>query len=298
MRKKSNYAKKRERREFLWGWGFILPTMLGLCILNIYPIISTIQKSFYKVGDFGKGSTFVGLDNYIKVFGDSQVWQALFNTLKYVVMQVPLSIFLSLITAVLLNQKIKGKSIYRGIFFLPMVTAPAAIAMIWRWIFNSQYGLINNLLHLDVRWITSPNLTLVTIAIIGIWSVVGYNMVLFLAGLQEIPRDYYEAADIDGASEIRKLFSITVPLISPTMFFISVTSLIGSMQVFDLIFMIVSKGNPALEKTQSLVYLFYKYTFMEKNISYGSTIVVVLLLVILLITALQMLIQKKWVHYE
>lgn len=288
----------RTRNEFIWGWMFILPTMIGLIVLNIIPIIQTIYQSFFKTGDFGKGNTFVGLDNYTKLFGDSQVWQALINTLKYAVVEVPFSIAIALILAVLLNRKMRGRSLYRTIFFLPMVAAPAAVAMVWRWLYNSDFGLINNVFHIDVNWVSNPKLAVYSIAIIGIWSVIGYNMVLFLSGLQEVPHDYYEAAEIDGAGPVKQFFSITMPLISPTIFFVMVTRIIAAFQVFDLIFMVIDKSNPALEKTQSLVYLFYRYSFTEKNLGYGSTIVVLLLAVIMVITVFQMIAQKKWVYYN
>lgn len=291
----------REKSEFLWGWLFILPTITGLIILNIIPIFQTIYQSFFKTGDFGKGNKFVGFSNYIKVFSDSEVWQALLNTFKYAIVEVPFSIAISLVIAVLLNRKMKGRSLYRTIIFLPMVAAPAAIAMVWRWLYNADFGLINNILGTKVNWVSNPGIAIFSIAIIGIWSVLGYNMVLFLAGLQEIPKDYYEAASLDGATGAEAFFNVTLPLLSPTIFFVCVTRVIAAMQVFDLIYMVMAGGtnsNPALPKTQSLVYLFYKYSFTQKNLGYGSTIVVFLLIIILLITVFQMKAQKKWVFYN
>lgn len=294
---KKKYTK-RSYHEFIWGWAFILPTMIGLVILNIIPIFQTISQSFFKTGDFGKGNVYIGMDNYKRLLEDSEVWQSLLNTVKYVMIEVPFSIAIALVLAVLLNQKIKGRTIYRTIFFLPMVAAPAAIAMVWRWLYNSEFGLINHIIDKKISWISNPNIAIYSVALIGIWSILGYNMVLFLSGLQEVPRDYYEAAEIDGANGIRQFFHITIPLISPTIFFVSITRLIGAFQVFDLIFMVMDKTNPALEKTQSLVYLFYRYSFTNGNKGYGSTIVVLLLGVIMLITVIQMIAQKKWVYYN
>lgn len=231
----------RQKSELKWGWLFVAPTMIGLIILNFYPIFQTIYQSFFKTGDFGRGNVFVGLQNYKSVFGDTEVWQSLINTLKYAVVEVPFSICIALVLAVLLNRKMKGRSVYRSIIFLPMVVAPAAVAMVWRWLFNSDFGLLNNALGLKVRWISNPNIAIFSIAVIGIWSVMGYNMVLFLAGLQEIPADYYEAASIDGATGIKCFFNITIPLLSPTIFFVMVTRIIGALQVFDLIFMVKKK---------------------------------------------------------
>lgn len=295
-------VSRREKSEFLWGWLFLLPTMTGLIILNIIPIFQTIYQSFFKTGAFGKGNVFIGFGNYSKLLQDSTVWQALWNTFKYALVEVPFSIAIALVLAVILNGKIKGRSIWRTIYFLPMVAAPAAVAMVWRWLYNSEFGLINHLLNRiglsSVNWISDPGIAYISVAIVGIWSVIGYNMVLFFAGLQEIPRDYYEAAEIDGAGGVKQFFYITLPLISPTMFFVTVTRVIGAMQVFDSIYMMMEKSNPALVKTQSLVYLFYKYSFVEGNKGYGSAIVMLLLLVILLITVIQLLCQKKWVNYN
>jgi multiple sugar transport system permease protein len=295
-------VSRREKSEFLWGWLFLLPTMSGLIIINIIPIFQTIYQSFFKTGAFGKGNVYIGLGNYSKLLTDGTVWQALWNTFKYALVEVPFSIAIALVLAVILNGKIKGRSIWRTIYFLPMVAAPAAVAMVWRWLYNSEFGLINHLLNRiglsSVNWISDPGIAYISVAIVGIWSVIGYNMVLFFAGLQEIPRDYYEAAEIDGAGGVKQFFYITLPLISPTMFFVTVTRVIGAMQVFDSIYMMMEKSNPALVKTQSLVYLFYKYSFVEGNKGYGSAIVMLLLLVILLITVIQLLCQKKWVNYS
>ena len=288
----------RERSEFLWGWLFILPTTIGLIVLNIIPIFRTIYQSFFKTGDFGKGNIFVGLSNYQKVFGDGEVWQALINTLKYAVVEVPFSIVIALVLAVFLNRRMRGRSVYRTIIFLPMVAAPAAVAMVWRWLFNSDFGLINNVFKVHVNWVSSPQIAVFSVAVIGVWSILGYNLVLFLSGLQEIPRDYYEAAEIDGATGINAFFHITIPLLSPTIFFVLVTRVIGALQVFDLIYMVIDKSNPALSKTQSLVYLFYKYSLINKNMGYGSTIVVLLLGITMIITVFQMIGQKKWVFYN
>ena len=288
----------RRREEFFWGWLFILPTMVGLIVLNIIPIFQTIYQSFFKTGDFGRGNIFVGLSNYVRLINDKDVWQALANTLKYAVTEVVVSIAISLVLAVLLNKKIRFRAGYRTIFFLPMIAAPAAIAMVWRWLYNTEFGLLNNLFGTKINWISNPNFAIYSIAVIGIWSILGYNIVLFLAGLQEIPNDYYEASSIDGASGIRQFFNITLPLLSPTIFFVVVTRVIGALQVFDLIFMVVDITNPALTKTQSLVYLFYRYSFTQANRGYGSTIVVLLLLVIMFVTIFQIIAQKKWVFYN
>ena len=298
--KTKNKISKSKLNEWMWGYIMILPTFIGLMVLNIIPAIQTLILSFQQSGAFGK-STWVGLDNYMKLFQDPNVIQSTYNTLKYAILVVPATAIISLIVAVLLNKKMKGVSVYRTIYFLPMVAAPAAIAMVWRWLYNSEYGLINYTLSLmgirGPNWIADPKVALISIAIIGIWSTVGYNMILLLAGLQEIPRDYYEAANIDGASPIKQFFKITIPLVSPTMFFVVVTSIMSAFQVFDVIFMIVEQGNPALVKTQSLVYLFYKHSFLLNEKGYGAAIIMLLLAIIMAITVIQVKLQKKWVNY-
>ena len=274
---KSQARTKRERSEFLWGWLFILPTTIGLIVLNIIPIFQTIYQSFFKTGDFGKGNIFIGLQNYQKVFADKEIWQALINTFKYAIVEVPFSIVIALVLAVLLNRKMKGRSIYRTIIFLPMVAAPAAVAMVWRWLFNSDYGLINNVFHVHVNWVSNPKIAVFAVAIIGVWSIIGYNMVLFLAGLQEIPRDYYEAAEIDGANSWQKMFKITLPNLVPTMV---IMFLLACGQIFrgDFgMFYNLTGNNPLLYNVTDIVDTFvyrslYIYRAMagNANLGYGA----------------------------
>ena len=293
--KKRSAAAKNEAR---WAWAFILPTMLGLIILNFYPVIDTVYQSFCKTGDFGKGNIWVGLANYKTVLANSETWQSLWNTIKYAIIEVPFGVIIALILAVFLNKKLKGTSAFRTIFFLPMVCAPAAVAMVWKWLYNQQFGLLNNIFHTNIAWISNPNIAWISIGIIGVWSVIGYNMVLFISGLQEIPGDYYEAAAIDGATGVRQFFHITVPLLSPTTFFIVQTRLIGALTVFDLMFMVMDKTNIALQKTQSIVYLFYTYAFTNGNKGYGATIVVVLVVFIMIVTFIMQKAEKKLVFYN
>ncbi|MBX4267137.1 sugar ABC transporter permease [Clostridium estertheticum] len=292
---------KPQINECLWGWFLVAPTIIGLLVLNIIPIFQNLYLSFFKNGAFGRGNIFIGLDNYKTMLSDVQVWYALVNTLKYTIIVVPLTIVLSMVIAVLLNGKLRGKSLYRTIYFIPMMAAPAAITMVWKWLYNNQFGLLNVFLKKigleRIDWISDPKVAIYSIAIIGIWSAIGYNMVLLLAGLQEIPKDYYEAANIDGANIFAQFFNITLPLISPTLFFVMVTSIIQSMQVFDVIYMMIDVTNPAYNKTVSLVYLFYNNSFKYSNKGYGSAIVMLLLVIIMIITVVQMKVQKKWVNY-
>ena len=295
-------AKKKmspvQKSEAKWGLAFVAPTIIGLIILNIWPIIDTIWQSLCKTGDFGKGNIFIGLANYQKALTNPETWQALWNTIKYAIIEVPFGIIIALLLAVLLNKKIAGRSVYRTIFFLPMVCAPAAVAMVWRWLYNTQFGLLNNVFHTNIAWTTDPKIAWISIGIIGVWSIIGYNMVLFIGGLQEIPGDYYEAADIDGASGVRQFFAITVPLLSPTTFFIVQTRIIGALTIFDLMFMVMDKTNVALPKVQSMVYLFYQYAFTNGNKGYGATLVVILLIFILIVTFILQSLEKRLVYHN
>ncbi|MGC3437534.1 carbohydrate ABC transporter permease [Enterococcus faecium] len=297
---KNRIFGKYRKDQVIWGYIFIFPTALGLILLNIWPAIQTAILSFQKTVGFGD-TEWVGLRNYQKMFADGEVFQSLLNTLIYAVVSIPSIVVLSLLVAVLMNRKVKGLSIYRTIYFLPVVAAPSAVAMIWRWMFNNDYGLINNMLAkigLDgPAWLTDPSIAIYSIIIVGVWSAIGYNNRLLLAGLQEIPKDYYEAAEIDGASPIQQFFNITLPLVTPTLFFVVVTTVINAFQVFDVIFMMITPNSTAMFKSQSLTYLFYKHSFILNDKGYGSAIVMFLLVIILIITAIQMKLQKKWVNY-
>ena len=287
-----------QKKEAMWSYLFVAPTIIGLVVLNIYPIFNTIYQSFFKTGDFGKGNIFNGVDNYIRLLSDGEIWQAFWNTIKYAIIEVPFGIAIALVLAVFLNKKLVGTSVFRTIFFLPMVCAPAAVAMVWKWLYNTQFGLLNNIFGTKIEWISDPKIAWISIGIIGVWSIIGYNMVLFISGLQEIPGDYYEAARIDGASEIRQFFDITIPLLSPTTFFIVQTRIIGALTIFDLMFMVMDKTNAALGKVQSVVYLFYQYSFTNGDKGTGAALVVILLVFIMVITVILQTAEKKLVYHN
>lgn len=285
----------------MWAYGFIAPSLILICVLNLWPILQTFYFSLNEVRGF-QSPVFVGMSNYMTLFGDEEFWKSLMNTCIYTVVTVPVGVILSLVTAVFLNASIKGKSFFRVLYFLPVISAPAAVAMVWRWLYNSDFGLINyilSVLHIQgPNWIADSRVVLGSVMIVGIWSLVGYNMVILLAGLQDIPGSYYEAAQIDGADSLKQFLHITVPLVSPTLFFVVLTTMISSLQVFDHIYMMLDSTNPALKSGESIVYLFYKYTFANNNKGYGSAIATVLLFLVMLLTVIQMKVQKKWVHYQ
>lgn len=290
-------TSKLGRDGRFWGLLMIAPTILGLMILNIIPFFQTIYMSFSKTKAFG-AYQFCGLENYLEMFSNAEFWKANWNSIYFCILTVPVGVFLALIVAVLLNAKIKGKTAFRAIFFLPMVVAPAAVAMVWKWIFNAEYGILNQVLGTNIRWLTDPKIVLVTCAIVSIWSSIGYDAVLLLSGIQNISQSLYEAAGLDGASKIRQFFSITLPMVSPTLFVVLIMRLMASLKVYDLIYMMVEQTNPALTSAQSLMYLFYRESFIAGNKGYASAIVVWTVLLIGLVTLVQFIGQKKWVNYE
>lgn len=292
---------KRKKMDYIAGYTMILPLVLGLGVFYFYPIFRVFYDSFHVVGAFNK-SKWVGIQNYVTMFQDETMWQALFNTFRYVIVIVPAVIILALILAVFLNMKIKGKAFFRVVYFIPAITMSAAVAMIWRWMFNGDYGLINYILNLfgmeSVQFLSNPNLAWISICVVTIWSNVGYNMIILLAGVQGISKSYYEAASMDGAGSIRQFFTITLPLITPTLFFVLVTTLIGTFQIFDTIYMMISKTGIAMTASESMVVYFYKNAFEFSKKGYASALAVLLFVIIMVITAVQMKLQKKWVNYE
>jgi multiple sugar transport system permease protein len=290
-------------RNWLWAWFFIAPTLIGVSVLNLWSIIRSVFFSFTEARGFTP-PRFTGLTNYVRLFTDAELLRSVVNTAIYAVMTVPVAVFLSLLVAVLLNARIRAKSLFRVVYFLPVISAPVAIALVWKWLYNREFGLINNILALagipGLDWLGDRGLVMFSISIVGIWSIVGYNMVILLAGLQEIPVSMYEAADIDGANPVVKFFRITVPMVSPTLFFVIVTATVSALQMFDYTYMMLDPNNlgPAFRYAQTIVYHFYRNTFQIYNRGYGSTVAVFLLIIILTLTMIQMRLQKKWVHYS
>jgi multiple sugar transport system permease protein len=294
------------RADAFWGYAMIAPGLIGMLIFYIWPMFQTFYFSFTEWGPFGD-AVWTGLANYRALFSGPEFLMALRNTLVYTVLSVSITEAIALVLAVLLNQKLRGMSVYRTLYFIPVVTMPVAIGLVWRWLYNSDYGIINYLLGLvgiqGANWLSDPDLALYAIVVVGVWSGLGYALVLFLAGLQTIPAEYYDAASVDGAGALVKFFRITLPLLSPTVFFVTVISLINSLQVFDLIFVMISSGrgastSPVIDQTQSLVYLFYKNTFVINEQGEGAAVVLTLFIIIVLITLAQFRLQRRWVHYE
>ncbi len=295
--------KNKFRFRAEWGWAYFLiaPTIIGLLVLNIYPFFDSINMSLYRSRGLGP-MRFVGLGNYEQMFQDPQLWRSTWNTLYFMLLTVPLGVFLALVMAVLLNNKIKGRTVYRGIYFLPLVVAPAATAMVWRWIFNAEIGVLNQLLKVlgitGPNWLSDSRTAIISAAIITIWSSIGYDMVLILSGLQSISNSYYEASEIDGANGIQRFFRITVPLISPTLFFVIMMRVMSAIKQFDTVYMLIKPENPAYPKTITLMVMFYREAFEKFNKGYASAIVLWSFAIIMLITAFQFWAEKKLVTYD
>lgn len=248
---------------------------------------------------------FKGGNGYIAICTtpwNGEVLRTFGNTLKYVVVTVPVGLFLSILIAALLNSKIKGTSIYRTLYFLPSVTMAAAVAMVWKWIYNEKMGILNSAIRAlggkGIGWLTDPKIALYSVMIVGLWMSVGYNMIILLAGMQGISKSYYEAAQIDGAGPIQLFFKVTIPLLTPTIFFVMITSIISGFQVFDVIYMMIGKTNPAYANTQTVVMLFYRQAFDYGYKGYAAAISILIFAVIMLVTVIQMIGQKKWVNYD
>ncbi|MFD2657621.1 carbohydrate ABC transporter permease [Gracilibacillus thailandensis] len=286
------------KNNALWGLIFLTPQLLGLIIFAIIPLISALVLSFMEWDGFGERS-FVGLENFIYQFSSSDFWKATYNTILYTVLTVPIGLMISLLLAVALN-KIKGKEIYRLFYFMPVVTSSVSIGVIWMWILNGDLGILNQALAMigidGPDWLTNTNLVMISIALLSIWWQLGYNMVIFLAGLQGISKTYYEAAEIDGASKFQQFRNITLPMLSPTTFFVAIMAIIGSFQVFDQAF-VMTNGGPG-KASYTMVYHIYDNAFVDFRFGESSAAAMILFVVILIFTLVQFKLQKRWVHYE
>jgi multiple sugar transport system permease protein len=286
-------------RSGFTGLAFIAPALLGLLALYIVPLVSTFFTSFTKTGPFG-GGTFTGIDNYSDLLGDDDFWISLRNSAIYTVI-VLIGIPLAVLVATLINQVQRARAVYRVLYFLPVVTLPVAIGMVWRFIYNGDFGLLNAFLALfgieGRAWVADPSVAIFAVGVVGIWMNIGTNVIILGAGLQNIPTDLLEASSLDGASGWRQFRAITLPLLTPSIFFVSVLSVISSLQMFDLIFVMIGKGSPALHDSQTIVYLFYQKAFVESNQGFGAAVAIVLLMLIMAVTALQFRLQRRWVFY-
>jgi multiple sugar transport system permease protein len=289
----------RRRREGKPGVAFIAPALIGLLALYILPLLTTVYLSFTKTKPFG-GEEFTGIDNYAALIADPQFWAALRNSAIYTVL-VLIGIPISIAIASLIHSLRRGKNVYRVLFFLPIVTLPVAIGMVWRYIFNGEFGLLNQTLSVigiqGPSWVADPAVAIYAVSLVGIWMSLGTSIIILGAGLQGVPPELLEASALDGAGPIRQFFAVTLPLLSPSIFFVTVLSVISSLQMFDLIYVMLVRGSQAETASQTIVYFFFQKTFVQFDRGYGAAIAIVLLLIIMLATAVQFRVQRKTVFY-
>lgn len=284
-----------KRRNTLLGWSFILPNFVGFAIFTLIPVIWLFYIAFTDWNAFGKAN-WVGVANFTRLIGDSSFHVALKNTLYYAVFHIPLTLAISLALALLLNSKLRGVAFFRTAAFFPYVTSIVAIAVVWNMLFSPDTGPINQFLRaLGVDnppgWTTSADWSMPAVIVVGTWREMGYYMLLFLAGLQTIPRQLYEAARMDGANAWQRFRNVTVPSLRPTTFFITVMLTIGSFKVFDLI-LVMTNGGPG-QSTLVLSQFIYTKGFMENQLGYASSGSIVLFLICISVTVVQFLVNKR-----
>ncbi len=261
------------------------------------------MMSFYTDYDFFNDVVYAyGFDNFIRLWNDKNFHTAVKNTIIFVIGVVPISIVISLAIAMMLNSSIKIRGVFRTIYFLPFVTSVVAVAIVWSWIFHTNYGILNYLLGLvgidPIRWITDPTYAMPALIILSVWKGLGFNIIIFLAGLQNINKQYYLAARVDGASAWQRLKTITIPLLSPTTFFVSIISIISAFKVFDEIFALFGGRPGPGNSTLTVVYYVYQKFYEEWEFGLASAAAYVLFIIIFLFTLVQLYIGKKKVHYS
>jgi len=297
---RQNSVQRRRVTEALWGYIFLLPQLAGLLIFSLIPLIYVFYLSTVNWDGLGP-IQFVGLQNFINQLApDSDLRTALVNTSYYVLITVPGSVILALLIALGLNN-VRGKTVYRVLYFMPYITSSVAVAVIWFWILNSDFGPINALLfswfHIQgPGWLTDQHFVIPSIAVVSIWQGLGFNMVILLAGLRNLPTTYAEAARVDGANRFQLFWRITMPMLSPIIFLVTVLSIIGSFQVFDQVFVLTS-GGPGKD-SYTMVYHIYHQAFEQFQFGSASASAVILFVIILIVTLIQFTLRRRWVYYE
>lgn len=290
----------RRARKDTWAFiGFTAPNFILLGVFVFWPILYSLYLSFFKWNMISPRKTFLGFDNYAALFSDPVFWQISRNTFLLALFTVVCKLAIALALAMQLNKKPKGGSWYRAIIFSPTFTTSVAVAMVWSWIFEPTYGLFRFFFRAfgmtSPDWIHNVNWSLPAVIIVLVWSGIGYDMVLFLAGLKNIPQDIYDAALVDGVSPWQNFVHITFPLLSPTTFFLTVTSFIGALKAFDVI-SIMTDGGPLNSSNVYVLYL-YQNAFQWFKTGYASALALVLFLLIMAVTLIQNRLSRRWVHY-
>jgi multiple sugar transport system permease protein len=292
-------AKRKGKSDLASALAFLSPTLLVLSAFVFFPVVFSFYLSFHTWHMFSASATFVGLGNYSAIVKNPEFWSVLKNTAYYTLGTVPLNMVISLGVAFFLNKKLAGKKFLRTAFFAPVVMSSVAAAVIWRWVYEPSFGLLNYFLSWfgipAVNWLNNPTSAMFALIAMGVWKSFGFNMVLFSAGLQGIPEHYYEAAQIDGAGKWKQFWNITIPLLSPTTFFVLVMSVIGSFQVFDTVYVLTSGG--PLGSTKVLVFYLYEQAFKFFDMGYASAVAYLLFAVVFILTMLQMKYLRGSVHY-
>lgn len=288
------------RRETLTAYGFLLPNLIGFLVFTLLPVVAALLISFTS-WDLLRPPRWIWFDNYVRMFSDALFHKVLGNTLLYVLGTVPVQMALALLVALALNQRIPGQVFFRTAFFMPVVASTVAVALVWRWIYHADFGLLNSFLYAigvsdPPSWLSSTRWALPAIIIMSVWQQIGFSMVLFLAGLQGVPQTLYEAARIDGANAWARLRFITLPLLSSTTFFVLVIGIINSFQVFDQA-LVMTNGGPA-NATNTIVFNIYRYGFQFFQMGYAAAMAWVLFAIIFVVTVIQFRYQRTWVHYD
>ena len=278
---------------------YLVPTLTGLLLFSAGAVVTSFLMSFTR-WEIISAPEWIGLGNYATMLQSDLFWKVFGNTFYYTALSVPLSLTLSLALALLVHEKVKGIAFFRTTYFLPVVSSTVAVAIVWSWLYHPEVGLINLFLKKvfgveGPHWLSDTDWAMPAMVFMSVWKGLGYNMVIFLAGLQNISEEYYEAARIDGAPAWRRFLNITLPMLSPTTFFVLVINLIGSFQVFEQTY-ILTKGGPA-NATLTLSYYIYQNAFQFFKMGYAASMAYVLFAVILVATLLQFKFQKKWVFY-
>lgn len=286
-------------QENAWAFGFLFLALVGLFGLTLLPIVVSFFLSFTDWDALG-APNLVGLRNFVQLAHDPTFYRALWNTIYYTVVSVPLGMLLSLALAMALNRAIPGVGFYRTLVLIPVISSTVATALLWGLMLDPYIGLANHLLRLvglpASGWLTDTKMAMPAIILMSVWKGLGYNMVLFLAGLQGIPPELREAARIDGAGRWKEFVNITLPMLSPTTFFVLVISVISSFQVFDQTW-VLTKGGPQ-EATITLVYYVYQTGFQQLRMGYASAIAYVLFFMTLIVVMIQWISQRRWVYYQ
>ena len=279
---------------------FVLPAFISLCVFWLYPICKAIWISFTNSDFMSPTYQIVGLENYLSVFQDSRFYEALINTIVFTVGTLVPTIVFGLLLALALSKKFHGSEVLKFIIFSPWITPTVAISIVWTWIFQPNNGLANQILNFfslpGLKWISSSQTAMLSVIIVTVWKSLGYAMIFYLSALEKVPKDLYEASSIDGAHGIRQFFDITLPSISPTTFFLTIITMINSLQAYDQI-QILTQGGPS-GSTRTLLYMYYQLGFQEFSMGKASAIAVIMMIITVALSIFQFKYSKKWVNYE